>query len=95
MRRVFWPNAAPLLNEGIFAVTWTLKHVIELNPGGINGPQQIAILDSKKSQAKILTDAELEEHMNNAKSAEAYLGKYKEIMQGKNGKDIPEPPPMA
>jgi len=92
MRRVFWPDSMPLLNEGIFAVTWTLNHVIELNPGGINGPPQIAILDSKKNQAKILSDAELAEHTNNAKTAERYLGKYKEILQGKNVADIPEIP---
>jgi hypothetical protein len=30
--------------------------------------------------------------MNNAKAAETYLGKYKEMLQGKNGVDIPEPP---
>jgi hypothetical protein len=92
MRRVFWPNSVPLLNEGIFAATWALKHVIELNPGGINGPPQIATLDLKTKKAKLLSDPELEEHMNNAKGAEVYLREYKAILQGKASHSVPEIP---
>src|SRR5437868_5346019 len=53
MRRVFWGDTPPHLNDAIFAVTWSLKHVIELNPGGINGPQQIAVLDMN-NKARLL-----------------------------------------
>ena len=40
MRKVFWKNSPPRLNEGVFAVTWALQHAIDLNPGGIKGPLQ-------------------------------------------------------
>jgi 20S proteasome alpha/beta subunit len=47
MRRVFFKTSRPKLHEGIWIVTWTLEHAIELNTGGINGPIQIAILTRK------------------------------------------------
>lgn len=88
MRRVFWGDSPPTLNEGIFAVTWTLKHVIELNPGGINGPQQIAVLDAD-NHARLLKDDELQEHINNAEGAEIYLKAYKDILQGNATAEVP------
>jgi len=91
MRRVFWGDTPPHLNEGIFAVTWTLKHVIELNPGGIAPPAQIAVLDAK-NKARLLTDEEIQEHINNAEGAEKHLENYREILQGKKGETIPPPP---
>ena len=92
MRRVFWGDTPPHLNEGIFAVTWTLKHVIELNPGGIAPPAQIAVLDANKKQARLLTDEEIQEHINNAEGAEKHLQSYRDILQGKKGEAIPLPP---
>ena len=97
LKRVFWKNTQPTVNEAVFAVTWTLQHVIELNPGGINGPPQIAVLkpfNEKDPQlkAQLLVDAEIQEHINNVDGAEAHLGKYKEILMGR-GKVIPVPPP--
>src|SRR5690606_12875728 len=31
LRRIFWKDHLPTLNEGIFAALWTLKHAIDLN----------------------------------------------------------------
>ena len=31
MRNVYWKDDLPTLNEGAFAVTWTLEHAIETN----------------------------------------------------------------
>lgn len=96
LKRVFWKNVQPTVTEGVFAVTWTLKHVIELNPGGINGPPQVATLKlmgdkDPQLKAQILDDAALLEHNNNVDGAEAHLGKYKEILKGV-GQTIPAPP---
>jgi 20S proteasome alpha/beta subunit len=91
MRRVFWGNTPPNLTDGIFAVTWTLKHVIELNPGGINGPQQIAVLDMN-NRARLLKDDEIQEHLSNAEGAEEHLRNYKIMQQGKGAQNLPIPP---
>ena len=92
MRRVFWGDTPPLLVDGIFAVTWALNHVIELNPGGINGPPRIAVLDNQ-NRARELSDAELEEHKSNADGAEKHLSQYKEILRGAGASSIPAAPP--
>ena len=94
MRDVFWKKGTPLptINEGIFVVLWTLKHTIQLNPGGINGPEQVAVLtkSGNKFEAKILSDAEKQEHFDNVNGVLLHLKKYKEIMQGKSEKEIPK-----
>jgi hypothetical protein len=94
LRNVFWGNSMPLLNEGIFYVTWALQHTIMLNPGGINGPMQIATLsyDEKeaKAKARLLEASEILEHENNVTEIIEHLRKYKEILQGKNSKRVPE-----
>ena len=92
MRRVFWGDSPPSLVDGIFAVTWTLNHVIELNPGGINGPPQIAVLDAKRGTATLLGDAEIQEHINSAQGAEAHLKEYSKIIAGKCAPSIPPTP---
>ena len=96
LRRTFWKDSPPKLNEGIFAVTWTLEHAIELNPGGIKGPSQIAVMSANESGdllARLLDDAELGEHIDNVHGAEEYLGKYSQMLSGgsETGKQIPSP----
>ena len=94
IRRVFWKNTPPKVNGAIFCVTWALSHTIDLNPGGIKGPSQIAILEmtSNGYRARFLSDAEITEHEDNINAAEEYLEKYKEILEDKSDKKIPEPP---
>ena len=96
LRRVFWKDSPPRLNEGIFAVTWTLHHAIELNPGGIKGPMQVAVLSANEKGdllARLLDDAELSEHIDNVRGVEEYLGMYSQILSGgaETGKQIPSP----
>ena len=45
MRSVFWKSRPPTVQDGKFAVTWALEHAVEVNPGGINGPIQVAPLE--------------------------------------------------
>lgn len=91
LRQVFWPDRQPTLSEGIFAATWALRHAISLNPGGIADPLQLATLtrDGKRPFARILQEAELEEHATNAADAESYLSRYFEERQAS---DLPVPP---
>ncbi len=93
MRRVFWKDNMPRLNQGVFAVTWALQHTIELNPGGINGPMQIGILDpSKSTKARLLTDDELSEHIDSVEGAERYLANYPSTIAGGSAQPVPKPP---
>lgn len=94
MRKVFWGDSLPHCNEGIFYVAWGLQHAIELNPGGINGPLQIAVLASSGGnyKARLLNDEELGEHLDHVKGVNDYLAKYRDILQGKIGTQSPSPP---
>jgi len=95
IRRVFWKNSVPRINGGIFAVLWALNHTIALNPGGINGPARIAVLENTKDgfRARLLNEAELSEHNCNAIAVETHLEQYKQILEGNVGsQDIPKAP---
>lgn len=93
MRKVFWQDGPPSLQDGGFAVTWALTHAIEVNPGGVNDPIKIAIL--KDGKAKNLSEEEIQSHQANVDGAEQHLRIWAEIMNGSGkGKDaapnIPE-----
>jgi len=83
LRRTFFRNCQPRLQEGIFAAAWALEHAIELNPGGINRPVQIGVLKKETGfVARMLTDDELEEQKNSV-AAVAYLAEYREKLNAK------------
>ena len=75
MRSIFWDDGMPSVQDAILPVTWTLQHVIDVNPGGINGPMRIAVLQEDSQQsgnpvARILDDNELlepQEHIETLK----------------------------
>lgn len=75
MREVFWGKVPPTVQDATFAVTWALDHAIQVNPGGINGPARIAVLEksSGKYRARMLDDAALEEHRQNIQQAKERL----------------------
>lgn len=74
MRDIFWSDGPPSVQEGVFAATWAIDHAIAVNPGGVNGPTRVAVLEKSKSdwRARLLSGDELEEHRqccNDAKEA--------------------------
>jgi hypothetical protein len=87
MRRVFWKDGLPGVTDAIFVAVWTLQHAIDLNTGGINGPIQMAVIRRDKGNghflAQLLSDSDLQEHLNNVEAAEIYLSQYKDILLGK------------
>jgi 20S proteasome alpha/beta subunit len=97
MRSVFWYDGMPNLQDGIFIAAWTLDHAIQVNPGGVNGPIQIATLTKKSDGspfARMLSDFELAEHIDNISGAISHLRSYRDILNGKiytNIPDIPKP----
>jgi 20S proteasome alpha/beta subunit len=84
LKKVFFAAGPPMLEDGIFITLWALLHAIELNPGGVNGPVQIAILENTGSnfKAMMLTEDELAEHRANVTSAEEHLRNYKKLVGG-------------
>jgi hypothetical protein len=81
LRELFWPDRLPTLPEATFATLWTLKHTIQFNPGGINGPARMAVLKKDATteiyRASLLTDRDMEEHYSNIAGAEDAIRKYK------------------
>ena len=95
MRRVFWKDDVPSSQDGIFAVTWALQHAIEVNPGGINEPMQIAVLGRDKRGrllARLLEESELAEHKNNVEGAISHLRNYAQASSGEGSPALPEKP---
>ncbi len=82
LREVFWPDGPPNLRGGIFTAMWALKHVCEINAGGVGYPLHIATLDAQTGKARILNEEELAEHENMVQAASAHLGAFKDILNG-------------
>lgn len=52
IRRVFWRDQQPTLDDGLFAVLWSLQYSIKAQPGGIAEPIQIGILQKENGMWK-------------------------------------------
>jgi len=85
IREIFWENELPNINEAIFAIYWTIDHAIKVNPGGVNGPISIAILEKSNGSfsPRKLTDEDLFEHIQNIEDAKKALKDYKTFQQSK------------
>lgn len=92
IRSVFWQSGQPTVQDGIFAVTWTLDHAIEVNPGGVNGPARVAVLERNSKgefTARLLADEDLFEHRENIEEAKARLRGLREE-QGATSGTVPD-----
>jgi len=79
IRKMFWSEGEPELEQGIFATLWTLQHAVDMNPGGINGPIDIAILEclpGNKIEARFLSEAEIQEHISNIQELEKHISSF-------------------
>lgn len=94
IRKIFWPEGMPSLEQGIFSAVWTLDHAIETNPGGVADPTQIMVLeqDGKDFKARELEKSELQEHREAINSAELALQKFRTLNVGGDSSPPPEPP---
>ncbi len=97
MRKIFWKTSIPSVAEAKFIVAWTLKHAIDLNPGGIKDPIQMAAIrknEKGRYSAVMISDDETKEHWNAVDDAEKYLGRYRDILRGTHDvKKIPDVTP--
>ena len=62
---MIWKETQPDTALGIYGTIWALKHAIEVNAGGINGPICIGIMQKEGASyvTKILTEEETQEHI--------------------------------
>ncbi len=92
-RRVFWKDdKPPTLSDGVFATVWTLQHVVDLNPGGIKDPIEVAVLEKSENGAvaRLLGERELDEHRDNIAGLEKHISEYAELLSGKAGTEVPK-----
>ena len=95
LRDVFWYAGRPNLQEAIFCVTWALDQAILLNPGGVNGPIQLAVLERPKVnefRARLLPDDELALHRQNVEAAKLHLRAFRDSHQAAAAETLPEVP---
>ncbi len=82
VKRVMWKDSAPkTLGDGIFAVLWTLQHVIKVNAGiSVGGELTIAILQKQQGiwKAEMLDDYVLDEHKQAIRAAESALRNHRD-----------------
>jgi 20S proteasome alpha/beta subunit len=99
MREVFWDKGPPSVQDATFAVTWALDHAIEVNPGGINGPARISVLEKNqgKYRTRLLDDAALEEHRQNIEQAKQRLRAFpaSQNADAPGTPEIPRPNPAS
>ena len=52
-----------MFEKGVFATAWALEHVVDCNPGGVDGPISIAVLERNRNNlaARRIRDEELDE----------------------------------
>lgn len=97
MREVFWLEGPPSVQDGIFAVTWALEHAVAVNPGGVNGPVRLAVLELNERnelRAHMLTADDLEEHRQTIAFAKSELRGIRDRFRP-NAPGVPEPPRPA
>ncbi len=96
IRSAFWDTGPPTVSEGAFAVTWALEHVVEVNPGGVKGPIDLAVLEpgpKNRASARILSRDEVGEHSETVAAAVSHLGSFRGKTQNQGDSDpMPKPP---
>jgi len=98
LRRVFWSDHQPNIDEGLFAAVWALDHAIKVNPGGVAEPMQIITMVQSGSDTKIkeLSFEEITEHKEAVRNAERAmaisLAEFKKSLSGEVASETPDIP---
>jgi hypothetical protein len=97
LQRVFWKTGPPDIQNGILIATWALRHAIDVNPGGVGEPIQIAILQQVEDghKAEILDADKLAEHRQQVEALESEMAKLPNELLAEPDDEIPsipEPP---
>ena len=92
IREVFWQKDRPSVEDAIFAATWTLEHAVALNPGGVNEPIGVAVLERQKKghlSARVLGPQELDQHRQHVQAAKESLGDFRREYEPDKAQDVP------
>ncbi len=96
MREIYWDGGVPpTVHEGAFTATWALEHACKVNPGGVNEPISVAVLEKNEKgefTARVLSRAEVDAHRENIEGARQHLRKYRDEHKPNAAKDVPPPP---
>jgi 20S proteasome alpha/beta subunit len=93
IRKLFWQDGKPHLEEGVFATYWCLQHAVDLNAGGINAPIDIAVLKfgaDGKPNARVMDAEEMVPIRDNVKELEKYISEFKKLPSLPSDKTIPK-----
>lgn len=98
IREVFWHETMPNLQLGTFSAIWALDHAVKLNPGGINGPLKVTLLqkDATGALAVItLTEEDMGEYQLHIEGIkEEMRHRYETMGRATQGADeVPTVPP--
>ena len=90
---IFWPKGQPTVSHAVLAATWALDHAIAVNPGGVNGPVRIAVLEKRPGKkrpdcvVRTLSNEDMEAHR--AWIAEAKRALADSLPAAESAREIP------
>jgi 20S proteasome alpha/beta subunit len=91
MRMAFWQHGPPTVDDAVFAATWVMHHAIELSPGFVREPIDIAVLTASNNKARLLPEAEIDEHKNNVEASIEHLRSFRtKLVNQEDALPIPE-----
>lgn len=97
IRDVFWHEGPPNVNQGQFAVTWTLDQAVALNPGGVKAPIYVGVLEEDAERgwprARELDDDELKEIRVSIDAAKDALRGFRKRLNPEAARDVEVPEP--
>jgi 20S proteasome alpha/beta subunit len=82
LRKVFWPTAAPTIQEGALAAYWTIQHAIDMKVSGVGFGVDVFVVGpaDKSYTARRLDDAEVAEHAEFVRAAEEAMRGVREAL---------------
>ena len=95
---IFCVSGQPKVREAVFLAAWTIQHVIDTNPGGVDGPIRISVFEKDNANSYIareLPDTEIEEHKQAFESAGQALRDWRTNIQSGDAAVTVPPPPVA
>ena len=94
LRKVFWPTAAPTIQEGALAAYWTVQHAIDMKVTGVGFGVDVFVVEpaDKSYKARQLEDAEVAEHTDFVAAAEEAM---RGVREGLTKPPETSPPPEA
>ena len=92
---IFCHDRVPTVADALFLTTWTIQHVIDVNPGGVAAPIRVATfeLEAGVPKATLLPETEIDEHLQAVDSARIALLDWRNSLAiGGIDREIPDIP---